>query len=511
MTESKESGKVYLIGAGPGDPELITVKGLRLAHQCDVVLYDSLIPDEIMVTLPQSVERVFVGKRGGRHSMEQEDINRLLLEYANAGKSVARLKGADPLIFGRGAEEAQFLRDNGIEFEIVPGVTAGIAGPSYAGIPCTERHLASTLIFVTGHRAQDKSASSVDWKWLASARKCTIVVYMGVGQIDVLTARLIDNGMPSETPAAIIERGTMSSQRIFVSDLSELPDTVRRNEVHAPALFVIGEVVKLRERLEWFRDLPLIGKRVMVTRPSHQAVETYQRLRELGAEVLPYPTIKITGVENDSGWSEFDRLSEGEKWLVFTSENGVEFFVQQFLGRGNDVRQLAGFKVAAVGKGTARALQRHHINPDFVPETATVAVFADEFTTATELKGVPVVRVRGNLADETFESTARDAGAEVVPVEVYKTGYNLWPEGLKEKLLEYPPDAVMFTSGSTVEGLFENLDESELEKLLGPAAIFSIGPSTTAKLRAHGLTVARECDIHNIDELVGSILDYFTH
>ncbi len=510
MTKSNKSGKVYLIGAGPGDPELITVKGLRLAHQCDVVLYDSLIPDEIMVTLPQSVERVFVGKRGGKHSMEQEEINELLLMYARAGKSVARLKGADPLIFGRGAEEAQFLRDNGIVFEIVPGVTAGIAGPSYAGIPCTERHLSSTLIFVTGHKAQDKSASSVDWKWLASARKSTIVIYMGVGQIDTLTSRLIENGMHPSTPAAIIERGTMSSQRIFVCDLSELPETVRKNEVHAPALFVIGEVVKLRERLEWFRDLPLLGKRVMVTRPSHQAIDTYQRLRDLGAEVLPYPTIKITGIENDSGWDGFNDLSAGEKWLIFTSENGVEFFVQQFLGRGNDVRQLAGFKVAAVGKGTARALQRHHINPDFVPKTATVAAFADEFAAANVLEGASVVRVRGNLADETFEMTARDAGAEVVPVEVYRTDYNLWPEGLREKLLEYPPDAIMVTSGSTVEGLFKNLGESEFEQLLGPAAIFSIGPSTTAKLRAHGLSVARECDIHNIDELVSLILDYFS-
>jgi len=510
MKSSQKPGKVYLIGTGPGDPDLITVRGLKLAHKCEVVLYDSLIPDEIIVTLPQTVERVFVGKRGGKPSMSQDEINELILKFAEEGKSVARLKGADPLIFGRGAEEACFLHKHGIEFEIVPGITAGIAASAYAGVPCTERHLASTLIFVTGHKAQDKNSSSVDWKWLAEAHKSTIVIYMGVSQIGIITSRLIEHGMSPDTPAAVIERGTTSTQRVFESSLKDLTDTVDANNVTAPSLFVIGEVVKLREHLEWFKGKPLLGKRIMVTRPSHQAVETYQQLRDLGAEVLPYPTISITAVENDSGWDMFERLRGGEKWLVFTSENGVEFFLQQFLERGHDIRWLGGFKVAAVGTGTSRALQRHHIKPDFVPGEATVAAFAGEFAEALNLKDTSVVRVRGNLADQTFEKTAEDAGADVIPVEVYKTEYNIWPTGLKNKLLEYPPDAVMFTSGSTVEGLFENLNESEIEQLLGSAALFSIGPSTTAKLSAHGLKIARECGIHNIAEIVNSILDYFS-
>jgi uroporphyrinogen III methyltransferase/synthase len=505
MGNPSKSGTVYLVGAGPGDPGLITVRGAQLLSRCDAVVYDYLIPDELVATLPPRVEKHYVGKRAGRHSLPQEKINELLVDLASSGKSVVRLKGGDPLIFGRGGEEAAFLREHGVPFEIVPGITAGTAGPAYVGIPGTDRHKASSITFLTGHRASDKATPAVDWEWVAHAAG-TLVIYMGVSELPSIAAALIEHGMEPDTPAALIERGTCPTQRIVRCSLAALPEKAQSVGLEPPALVVIGHVVDLADTLKWFERKPLFGLRVMVTRPSDQAGWVYARLRELGAEVLPYPTIATEADYDKSGWEQIDKDRSERRWLLFTSENGVRYFMERWL-ESHDVRSLAGFKVAAVGFGTARALNVYRLTPDFVPTKATVAELARQMAEQCEVDGAYVVRVRGNLGDDTAERTLQEAGAGVLSLPVYRTFTHAWTPEMKEKLFEYPPDVIVFTSGSTADGFVENLTAEERERLTGKAAIVSIGPSTSAVIRSHGMKVALEAVHHNIpaviDELVG--------
>jgi len=509
MNDSK-AGKVFLLGAGPGDPELITVKALRILHECDVVIYDNLIPDELIVALPATVVKVYVGKRGGRPSIKQDGINQLILDYACSGHDVARLKGSDPIIFGRGGEEAMFLKENGIDYEIVPGVTSGIAAPIYAGIPCTDRNKSSALILVTGHASSDKYDSWVDWGWLAKAKYATLVVYMGVSRVNEISGELIKNGMDESTPAAVIERGTFSSMRSFVSSLRDLPGAVAKNDVKAPSIFVIGSVVDLKPYIDWFKKKPLLGKRVMVTRPSHQSHVTYEYLRSIGAEVMAYPSIEIREHVDEGGWDEFEWISDCKSWLVFTSENGVRFFVDQFVARYGDLRKLARFQIAAVGVGTMDALSDRCLKADFVATEATVKAFSSDFVRDVASEDVTVVRVRGNLAGSVFEDRVREKGASVLPLTVYATQYAQWPDGLKDKLFETPPHAAMFTSSSTVKGLFENLTDSEARRVLKDTKIFSIGPSTSETIEEYGLEIAGEPTEHNVPALIDTVTRYLT-
>jgi len=506
-----DDGKVYLIGSGPGDPELITLKALRIARACDVVLYDNLIADEILVSLPRHIEKHYVGKRGGKPCPSQDEINNMLVSFAKQGKNVARLKGSDPLIFGRGGEEAKFLKEHGILFEIVPGVTSGIAAATYAGIPCTDRNKASFLMFITGHKAREKKHSTVPWEWVAKANGGTLVIYMGVGEIASIVSKLIDGGMSPSTPAAVIERGTFPTQRCFTSTLTDLPNAVQENSVKAPAVFVIGEVVDLKPYLDWMEKKPLTGVRIMVTRAVEQSEDTYRSLRNLGAEVLAYPTIMATGYIDDAGWDSFKEVQKTGGWLVFTSENGVRNFMSQLLDRDYDLRALSGFRIAAVGKGTAVALYDFHLKADFLPSCATAVDFASEFVSKHDLKGSTVIRVRGSLAGSVLENAAREAGAGVISLTAYKTETAIWPEGLKEKLFEYAPDAMLFTSGSTFRGFLQNLTEDEGRDLLSSSAVFSIGPSTSQVISSMGYDVTVESHEHTISGLTDALIKHFTN
>jgi uroporphyrinogen III methyltransferase/synthase len=506
---NKNWGTVYLIGAGPGDPGLITVKGKDLLQKCDVVLYDNLIPDELVVSLPPEKEAYYVGKRAGKHCLKQEEINNLLVKLAREGKSVARLKGSDPLIFGRGGEEAKHLRKNGIEFEIVPGVTAGIAVPAYSGIPCTDRDLASMVTFVTGHKATSKSMSTVHWERVAKAKNGTLVIYMGVGQIEKIVGNLLDAEMPPETPAAVIEHGTVPTQRTAVTELKNLPAAVKENNIQPPAIFVIGEVVRLRDELRWFARGPLFDVRIMVTRPADQAQEIYQTLRSLGAEVLPYPTIFTREFNDNDGWRKFDGIKNDNKWLILTSENGVRYFFDQLMQRTGDVRVFGKYKIAAVGYGTARAMEKINLKADFIPTKATTASLAEELAAFEDFKNASVVRIRGNLADDRVEKILLDGGAEVIPITVYETIQPKWPEGFKDKLFERPPDVIIFTSGSTASGLCSLLNEDEIKRLTGSANIVSIGPSTTGIIESLGMKVALEAGTHSIPGVIDEIVEYY--
>ncbi|MEE9442318.1 MAG: uroporphyrinogen-III C-methyltransferase [candidate division Zixibacteria bacterium] len=505
-----KTGKVYLIGAGPGDPGLITVRGKELLYSCDAVLYDNLVCPEFIIAIPKTTEKYYVGKKAGDHPVPQEKINELLLKLAREGKSVARLKGSDPLIFGRGGEEAKYLKEHGVEFEIITGVTSGIAGPAYAGIPCTDRMLASSVLFLTGHKSSDKLKSTVPWDWVAKIKNGTVVIYMGVNEISNITSQLIEYGMNSDTSAAIVERGTFPSQRVFTATLKNLPGIVKNENVRPPALFVLGEVVNLQPYLEWFADRPLLGLRVLVTRASAQAGDLYRRLRELGAEPLPYPTIAARVVDDVNGWTNFSYIQNENKWLIFTSENGVRYFMDSFFKKFDDIRMLAGFKIAAIGAGTSKLLKEYRLPTDYMPSKATVNILVDEMPKAVDLKGAAVVRVRGNLADDLIEKAFPGMGAEVVPLTTYETYYPKWPDGLKEKLIDYPPDAILFTSGSTKKGLYHNLSKDEVDKIIQNAKVFSIGPKASAVLKSEDVNITREAKVQNIAGLLDELVDYYS-
>jgi uroporphyrinogen III methyltransferase/synthase len=502
----RKTGIVYLVGAGPGDPDLISVKGARLLTLCDVVVYDSLVPYELIVTLPANVQREYVGKKPGEHLRSQTEINELMVNLAREGKVVVRLKGGDPFVFGRGAEEADFLWEHGISFEIIPGITAGTAVPEYAGIPCTDRRVASFVLFLSGHKAAEKSLSSVPWEWVGKATQGTLVVYMGVAEIENIVTKLLDAGMSRDTPAAAVERGTFPTQRTLTGHLSRLPEIVRENALQPPVVFIIGEAVNLRETLQWLDEKPLIGVRVMVTRPSDQARELYKNLRNLGAEVLPFPTIATREEFDSTAWGKLSEIKEKHRWLVFTSENGVRYFMKQLHMAYADIRHLADYSIAAVGEGTRRALEDFLISTDFIPTQATTLTLAQQMADKLELEGATVVRVRGNLADDRVERTLVQAGAKVFPMKVYHTFTPAWSEETKDKLFASLPDVIIFTSGSTADGLVEVLSRSELKKLTAGATIVSIGPSTTNTIKSHGLEVDIEAKKHTIPTIVEELL-----
>jgi uroporphyrinogen III methyltransferase/synthase len=502
-------GMVYLVGAGPGDPGLITKRSLDLLHSCDVVVYDNLVPGELIISLPRSTEKHYVGKKAGVHTLPQDEINKLMVNLARKGKRVVRLKGSDPMIFGRGGEEASFLKASGVPFEIVPGVTAGIGAAAYSGIPCTDREKASFVMFVTGHKAAGKESTSVPWEWVAKAEHGTIVIYMGVGEVENIVSKLLEDGMPPEIPCAVIERGTLPTQRTFTSPLRGMPDVVKTENIKPPAIFIIGDVVELREDARWFEGKHLFGLRIMVTRPADQAQDMYRSLRELGAEVLPYPTIATEETADEKAWASFKELTGKSRWLIFTSENGVRYFFNQFIGRFADVRRLGDFKIAAVGYGTARALKAFNIRPDFIPKKATTLALATELKEAFDLADANVVRIRGNLGDDRAERVLGEAGADVLPLQVYRTFHPQWPDGFKERLFEYTPGVITFTSGSTCEGLCTMLTEDEIKSLTEGKVIVSIGPSTSETIRSHGLEVTLEADEYSTHGVIEKIVEYY--
>lgn len=508
--ENSKTGIVYLVGAGPGDPDLITVKGKSLLQTCDAVVYDNLIPLELLITLPESTEKYYVGKKAGRHTLPQNEINELMVKLARENKRVVRLKGGDPIVFGRGGEEAVYLKENDIPYEIVPGVTAGVAGPAYSGIPVTERRQSSFVMFLTGHKADEKELPSISWEWVAQARHGTLVIYMGVKEIDEITARLKTAGMAPDTPVAVIERATFPTQHTVISTLAHIAGKVKEENINPPALFVFGDVVNLHNTLEWFENRPLFGMRIMVTRPAVQAQDLYRKLRDLGAEPLPYPTIATAEYIDDPGWENFKKIKSERRWLVFTSENGVRYFFKQYHERISDIRNLAGYKIAAVGESTSDTLSEYGIKADFVPSEATVVCLADEMQREFDMKAAAVIRVRGNLADDTVERSFAIEGARILPLTVYETKYAGWLEGMKEKLISYPPDMIIFTSGSTVKGLCLILaGESTCKKILERSQIVSIGPSTSQVIRSYNLEVTLEAKIHTVAGIIEELLAFY--
>jgi uroporphyrinogen III methyltransferase/synthase len=498
-------GIVYLIGAGPGDPGLLTLKGQACIRQADVVVYDYLAAPALLAQAAPGAELIYVGKQGGDHTLSQEGINRLLVEKARAGRVVARLKGGDPFIFGRGGEEAEELVAAGIPFEVVPGVTSAVAAPAYAGIPLTHRDFTSTLAFVTGHEDPTKETSSINWQALASGIG-TIVFFMGVKNLPQITARLREHGMPPETPVALIRWGTTNRQRTVSGRLDTIVDLVRAAGLKAPAIIVVGQVVGLRDKLQWFERRPLLGRNIVVTRARNQASDLVARLSALGANCLEYPTIEVVPLEDNGPLdAAIERLAEYH-WLIFTSVNGVRFFFERLFALGLDVRALHQVRTAVIGPVTAEKLRAFGLRSDILPASyraeSIVAAFAEE-----ALDGRRVLLPRAADARPLLPEALRRMGARVDEIVTYRAQpVPAGQEALVRDLANGAVDLVTFTSSSTVTNFKALLPADRLEALMQSVQIASIGPVTTETAEKLGFRVAITAAEYTIPGLCDAIL-----
>ena len=492
------NGRVYLVGAGPGDPGLMTMRSLELIASADAIFYDRLIPPGALSGARAEAELVYVGKQPGVPSVPQEEIGERMIEAAREGKSVVRLKGGDPFVFGRGGEEGEALREAGVEFEVVPGVTAGVAAPAYAGIPVTHRDDASAVAFLTGHEDPEKESSALDWEALARFPG-TLVFYMGVKRLAENTAALIAAGRSAEEPAAAIERGTWPGQRTLTASLGTIAEAVAREGVKAPALIVVGAVAARREQLAWLERRPLHGRRVVVTRARAQASGLARTLRNLGADVVELPAIRIEPrIEAPEVRTAVARL--GDYSLVcLTSPNGVRFLFEALGQAGLDARSLAGATVAAIGPGTARALAECGIAADVVPDRFVAEALVKALA-GVEVEGKRVLIARAAEARDVLPDALRERGAEVDVVALYETVRETPEESELERA--QAADYVTFTSSSTVTNLVDALGN----RFPKNARVVSIGPVTGEAARAAGLKVDVEAERHDIDGLLEALL-----
>jgi uroporphyrinogen III methyltransferase/synthase len=480
---------VYLVGAGPGDPGLLTARALELLRLADVIVYDRLIPDGALEHARPDAELLYAGKEGGGPSVSQPEIEALLVAHGATGKTVVRLKGGDPFVFGRGGEEAEALAAAGIPFEVVPGVTAGVAAAAYAGIPVTHRSAASAVAFVTGHEDPEKADSSLDWRALA-AFPGTLVIYMGVRQLSAITGRLRDAGRDPGEPAAVIERGTMPGQRTVTGTLATIASVATEEGVRAPAIVVFGSVASLHPALAWLERRPLAGVTVAVTRARAQASELAERLRALGAAIVQAPAIRIAPLEGpmpDLG---------GYDLVILTSPNGAKLLFDRLAGAGLDARALDGARVAAIGPGTARALREHGVIADVVPERFVAEGLVEALA---DISVSRALLARARVARDVLPEALRARGAEVDVLDLYDTV----AEPLSEASVAEVNDAdyVTFTSSSTVRFFFDAFAGRPRA-----ARLVSIGPATSAALRERGFEPDVEATRHDIDGLIAALV-----
>ena len=496
-------GRVYLVGAGPGDPGLLTLRGRDVLTLADVVVYDALISERLLDYAPPRAERIYVGKRASAHTLAQEEINQLLVDQARAGRTVVRLKGGDPYVFGRGGEEALALVEAGLEFEVVPGVTAAVAAAAYAGIPVTHRKVASAVGLITGHEADDKPDSALDWDALARWQG-TLAFYMGISNLPTIAQNLIAHGLRPNTPGAVIRWGTTPRQRVVTAPLESLAAAVEEAKLKPPALILVGDVISLRVKLNWFEQRPLFGRRIVVTRSRAQASDLAAKLESLGAEVIEAPAIRIEPPEDTGPLDAAARTADFD-WIVFTSTNGVDAYFDALRRAGLDGRALAGRRVAAIGPATADRLAAFGIRPDLQPAKFTGAAVAEALRSAGNLAGVRILLPRTDIAPRELADALTAAGAAVREVIAYRTVPDMSNrEALVETLATGDVDWLTFTSSSTVKYF---CDAVGVDAVRGSKArIASIGPTTTATLRELGLAPTVEADPHTIPALVEAVL-----
>jgi len=499
------SGKVYLVGAGPGDPGLLTLKGKQILERADCVVYDFLVNTELLRLARADAEKISVGRRGGTDRLRQSETNQLLVERARAGKLVCRLKGGDPFVFGRGGEEAQVLADAGIAFEVVPGVSAGNAVPAYAGIPITHRDITSTVTFIAGHEDPQKETSRLDWAHLGTYPG-TLVLFMAVRNLPRITQALMDHGRAPATPAAVIQWGSLPRQKVIEGTLADI--AAKASAITSPAITVIGEVVGLREKLDWFEHLPLFGKRIAITRAREQASVLREELAALGAKVIEIPTIEIRPPDS---WAPLDaalkRLEEFQ-FLLVTSANGVKNFLARLSASGRDVRSLHRLTIGAIGPATAAEFARTGVKVDLLP-TEYVAEGLLAALGNRDVQGKAFLIPRAKVARDLVPRVLEERGARVEVVEAYQTVVpEISPDELA-RLLTPQLDAITFTSSSTATNLAKLLGENRIAETLCGAVIASIGPITSQTLRKLGVEVTVEAQESTMAGLVHALQDHF--
>ena len=506
-------GKVYIVGAGPGDIGLLTVKGLKCLQKADVVVYDFHLNAQVLNYISHDAEFIYAGKRGGQHDMTQDKINETIVEKAKAGNIVCRLKGGDPFVFGRGGEEAEVLAKEGIEFEVVPGISSSVAAAAYAGIPLTHRLYSSSFAVVPGYEDVTKKESSIDWARLATGVG-TIVFLMTVKNISMVCKRLVENGRSPDTPVAVVRWGTRADQTTLVGTLNTINDLVKENEIKPPAVMIVGDVVKLRDTLKWYENKPLFGQRVLVTR---EHTVGFEPLEELGAEVLEFHTIEIAPPDD---WTELDRGIENidtYDWLILTSVNGVKFFFQRLMDRDRDIRDLKGVKICAIGSKTAETIRKYGIKVDLIPKKfnaeGLIEAFLSEQKTGTGdqgLDGVKILMPRASIGREVFPRKVRELGGEIDVFTAYKT---VKPEvhgkRLKRFLKKGKISIATFTSAATFDNYMEIMGEDAID-LLQDVVIAAIGPVTAKAVEKAGLKVHIMPPKATVDAMVREIIQWVT-
>jgi uroporphyrinogen III methyltransferase/synthase len=501
----KKTGTVYIIGAGPGDPGLITVKGLRCLKEADVIIYDHLVSEDIIRQANESARLIYAGKKGGDHTLPQDEINRLLVEEARRGNIVARVKGGDPFIFGRGGEEAEILAGAGIPFEVVPGVTSAIAVPAYAGIPLTHRGYTSTVAFVTGHEDPTKEQSDIDWKTLSGIG--TLVFLMGVKNLSQIAGSLIEHGKDTRTPAALIRWGTTDNQETLTGTLQDIAGKAEEKRFSPPAILVVGHVVSLRAALNWFEKKPLFGKGVVITRPEAQAEDFAVLLQLQGARVIHFPTIRIVPPENYAGLDQAIAQLSVYNWIIFTSANGVTFFLNRLKELGKDVRELKGIRICTIGPATAAKIEALGIRVDLVPDDyiseGVVSAFQD-----IDIKGNRILLPRAESARDVIPEGLAKLGATVDVVTAYRTVNSGRKRSDIEPLInEGKVDVITFTSPSTVINFIEIMGK---DFIIPPQVkIACIGPVTAAAAQKAGLRIDIMQERYTIPALVETLAEYF--
>lgn len=511
-TETHTNGKVYLVGAGPGDPGLVTVRGKELLEQADVVVYDYLASPKLLVHAPAHAEKIYVGKKGGGcHAHTQEEINQMLVDHALAGKKVVRLKGGDPFIFGRGGEEIEKLIAHQVPFEVVPGVTSATAAATYAGIPITHRSFTSTVAFVTGHEDPSRESSRIDWEKLATGAG-TIVIYMGIKNLPVITEKLLRHGRDPRTPAAVVRWASTPEQASLVSTLENLAADVQRARIKPPAIIIVGEVVSLRDKLNWYEHRPLFGKRILVTRTREQASELTRLLEEQGAQCLLVPTIRVTPLADLSSLDVALDALEHYDWILFTSPHTVTIFFDRLREKGRDCRALFRCRIGAVGAATAQSLARHGLTADLVPDIFTGDALAQALV-AIGVAGKRVLLPRAKKARETLPATLSNQGAVVDIVPLYENTLPREQVAPLQEAMAQEIDCVTFTSSSTAThfiDLLEKAGHADPAATLRQVAVAAIGPITAATLKKRGVQVRIMPQQHTIPGLASALTDYFS-
>lgn len=505
---TKPLGTVYLIGAGPGDPGLLTIKAKECIETADVVVYDYLASPYLLEYAKKDAQIIYVGKKGGDHTLTQDKINQLLVDKARAGLNVARLKGGDPFVFGRGGEEAQELLEDGIAYEVIPGVTSAISAPAYAGIPVTHRDHTSFVSFITGHENPNKKDSRMQWDIFAKS-DATLVFLMGVKNLANIVKNLVENGKDANTPVALVRWGTTTRQQTVTGTLATIVEVVKEAKLKSPAIIVVGHVVSLREELAWFDKKPLFGKRIVITRARAQASNMVATLNKLGAQCIEIPTIKITPAQDTAPMKKSIETLDKYDWLVFTSVNGVKYFFDTLFAMGKDVRALGHLKFACIGPVTKERLADYGIISDILPETYRAESVVDAFS-ATQIQGKKVLLPRAKRARTILPEELTKMGATVDEVIAYET--ELTCEGkdaLIDLLKDNAIDAVTFTSSSTVSNFMSLLESEDAPTLLKGVTMASIGPITSDTARSLGIKPDIEADPYTIPGLVDALLAYY--